>query len=276
MGVKQLYSIIDQYGVAVDDSFLNGKTIAVDAMSEIYRCVGGFLQYPTAIAHFNIALCIRKLLKTGARLIYVFDNEIPPALKQAEIDRRNQNNSLRINSNTVKHVIKIVEAMKIPYIIAPQGFDAEHICAYLTHVGDADIVLSGDSDVFMYGGRYLLRRRTGNSFTMYDIDKFFNEYHLTFDDMRKIGVCLGTDYANGVPRIGPKTVLNKFRTAQYLDHHLQAIAHFASVPPDTCRACTVLDSPPTSNDIRTLIESACESYDIIEVEHLIATVLKSL
>ena len=141
------------------------KTIAVDAMCVIYRAILGMnnlnsLTAPDGASTNHIYVLFHIILnfrKTNTTQIWVFDNTISPKYKKQEGDKRKavrttaqqklQNTDIVCkNKDLVEkqafvmttQIIQVVKLMLdqfvIQYLDAPQEFEAECICAYLTKI----------------------------------------------------------------------------------------------------------------------------------------------
>lgn len=105
----------------------------------------------------------------------------------------------------------LLQMFGIPYIIAPM--EAEAQCAYLNCEGLVDGVLTDDSDVFLFGGKWTYRNFFNNN-------KFVEAYHspdidrelgLDRHKLIQMALLLGSDYTSGVHGVG---VVNAFEIIQ--------------------------------------------------------------
>jgi 5'-3' exonuclease len=123
----------------------------------------------------------------------------------------------------------ILDQFDIAWIIAPKGIEAEHYCAALTKNKIGDFVFSTDTDALMYGAKKLVRNvriKKKNIFQEYVFADILHENDVTINDFRKIGVILGCDHAPKTPRVGPKTVLKKYKSIKLTDEQKEAIKIF--------------------------------------------------
>lgn len=253
MGVKQFYQLFD--GVEVSMHELNGKTIAVDAMTEIYRATVGMPKLNTltdsaghSTNHINTILTIiLKFLKNNIKLIYVFDSPISNEYKTIELIRReerkqmatecgNEKQAFRISAANVNDIITLLTLLGIQYTIAPTQYDAEHICAKLNYTGIVDYILTTDADAFMYGGLSILKyeKRKLINYTREMLKtqlSLKNKIEITDDHLLRIGVCLGTDYCDKTKGLGIKTVVGKCMQTQLTPDQENTIRIFKSDPP---------------------------------------------
>jgi 5'-3' exonuclease len=81
----------------------------------------------------------------------------------------------------------------------------------------ADAVLTDDTDSLAFGAKIVVKkcRKRGakvGTFDIYVLDEMLQVYGITREDLVKIALILGTDFAPKTPRIGPKTVLKSFKS----------------------------------------------------------------
>ena len=114
-------------------------------------------------------------------------------------------------------VIFMLDMLDIPWIECPPGFDAEQIAAFATNDKDIlgvkiDYVLTPDVDALLFGCKKLIKRDTRKKkLFKYDLADLLKNNKLTQDNLIKIGLILGTDFATKTPKVGPKTVLKKYK-----------------------------------------------------------------
>lgn len=114
-------------------------------------------------------------------------------------------------------VIFMLNQLDVPWLECPPGFEAEQIAAMLTFNENIlgfkiNYVLTPDADCLLFGAKKIIKRDIRKKkFFEYNLSDLLKEYELQQDDLTKIGLILGTDFANKTPRIGPKTVLKKYK-----------------------------------------------------------------
>lgn len=133
--------------------------------------------------------------------------------------------------------------MGILHIEAPPGIEAEQYGAYLTMDRGGkgrfcDFIISGDADVLAFGGNLLRptvkKSSTGKSrrtvYVAYEIDAVLEELAVTRDELVQCAVSLGTDFADKVPRVGIKTVVDKVRNGKIVfdEYQIRAKEYFLS------------------------------------------------
>ena len=134
-------------------------------------------------------------------------------------------------SDTIINDIKyILNCFEIPWCESPRGYEAESICALLTQDGkDGDLVWTTDTDAIIYGATQMVRElkvKQKKVLMLYDLNSILDDNDITMGDLRKIAVILGCDHCPKTPRVGPKTVLKKFKNIELTDPQKTAITVF--------------------------------------------------
>jgi flap endonuclease-1 len=247
MGVKKFFEIViknvlsnfegkklSDLGEEVDLSDLSGERICIDASGMIYQAILAMYN-PKALtdssgkitAHINILFGkIMKMKESGIEQVWVFDSPKPNKLKEKELKERaakrekakDDKQAFKMTGEHVKDIQDLLTHLGILYIVAPPGVEAEQYGAILTQ-GDKPFckyMMSGDSDVLMFGGN-LLRvsyKRTGKKktvYTTYDLKTILYELGVKREDLVKMGIAMGSDFAPKTARIGPSSVHNKLK-----------------------------------------------------------------
>lgn len=123
----------------------------------------------------------------------------------------------------------ILECLNIKYTTAPKDVEAEAVCSKLTYNG-YDITWSCDTDSILYGSRILVREIKSKGkkvLQQYILDDLLNYNNLDIDDLKKIGIVLGSDHAPKTPGIGPGTVLKKYKSVKLTEVQDKAIQVFS-------------------------------------------------
>jgi flap endonuclease-1 len=147
---------------------------------------------------------------------------------QSKIDTQ-QKASFKLEDFYTKDLLMMLDLLDIPWIESPAGFEAEQICALATKNDNIlntkiDYVFTTDVDTLLFGAKKLIKRDTRKKkLFLYDLKNILTDNELTQDDLIKIGLILGTDFANKTPRVGPKTVLKKFRYIELTTNQKDAI-----------------------------------------------------
>ena len=196
MGVRKLFDLLEPSKATLPEY------VVVDAMTEIYKSL-----YANTITdsdgrptgHINtILMRVINMLSAKCKVEFVFDGR-PNPHKAKEIERRN-----KTRAPMPKHVVDdikfVLRCLGVTYYIT-DGYDAEQLCAKLS-----DIVMTSDSDTFLYGAKYIIKYNSGKLYE-YSID----DLGLTSEQLIMLGICLGTDYSAKIKGVGIKTALDKCR-----------------------------------------------------------------
>lgn len=289
MGIPKFFEVFKGTGIGIKE--LAGKTIAIDASSELYRCSLG-VAHVSALTDKNgdpttylyvIFNNIAKYLQNGITMIWVFDNPKANMHKKLEHDKRkkrkdnvkkvmednpdgNKLNSYEkqlftINSKMINNLKKMLNFMKVAYIEAPENCEAEHIASNLTEMGIADMVQSLDADVLMYGGKKLLKK-LNNKYTIYDLNDILAENNLDIDLLINVGLCLGTDFTKKISGIGTKTVLTKCRNIVLTEEMMIVKDEFKSKCKITDDDIIISDKADYDGLLTWLVEEKGFSHDL--------------
>jgi 5'-3' exonuclease len=267
MGIKDFTKVFQSNG-EIKWSKLRGKTIAIDASIEIFKACLGMSSIHTltdkdgkATTHINVMIYnIVKYINAGINQIWVFDNGSCAPLKVDEVNRRRERREkiraelerkrqedefysdeedklekqcFSINSEIIGDIKFILDCLNVQWCEAPQGYEAECVCAMMTHDEkiNAYAVISNDPDTLMFGAKRLIRKsRKDKKNYMFGLKRLLATHHLTLDEFQKIGVILGCDFCKKTPRIGPKTIMNKFRQVELTGEQRNAIGYFNNCP----------------------------------------------
>lgn len=158
--------------------------------------------------------------------------------KELKQDKINQQEKMcfSLTDKIVNDIKFILDCFDIPWCDSPKGHEAESVCAALTsdekHNKDPfDLVWTTDTDAIIYGSKQIIRElkiKQKKKYMMYDLQSILEDKKIDIDDLKKIAVMLGTDHAEKTPKIGPKTVLKKFRETEITDTQKKAIEVFTS------------------------------------------------
>lgn len=143
-----------------------------------------------------------------------YEKELKQLRNQQKKDRRDADEVTQVMIQECQALLRL---FGLPYITAPM--EAEAQCAELARLELVDGIVTDDSDIFLFGGTRVYKN-------MFNAAKFV-ECYLTADleqeyglDRRKLIRCahlLGSDYTEGIPRIGPVTaleILTEFETLE--------------------------------------------------------------
>lgn len=110
-------------------------------------------------------------------------------------------------------LVFMLDMLEIPWVECPAGYEAEQVCAMATYDESIfgikmDYVFTPDVDALLFGAKKLIKRDTRKKKLFeYDLDNLLEQNEITQQDLIKIGLILGTDFADKTPKIGPKSVL---------------------------------------------------------------------
>jgi flap endonuclease-1 len=194
-----------------------------------------------------------KLIQNGIRPVYVFDGT-PSALKgrtqeaRAEVKRKAEekwkqalveerfedakkyaSGTSRLTGAMVEESKMLLTGMGIPWVQAPGEGEAQ--AAMMVQKGQAYAVGSQDFDALLFGTPVLVRNLsiTGrrkvprqDRYIMVEPEEINLRETLGALQMERekliwIGILLGTDFNEGVPRVGPKTALKIIKEVDSLD-----------------------------------------------------------
>ncbi len=126
-------------------------------------------------------------------------------------------------------LIFMLDMLEIPWVTCPAGFEAEQIAAIATYDASIfgvkmDYVFSPDVDSLLFSAKKLIKRDTRKKKLFeYDLEDLLQKYELSEQDLIKIGLILGTDFATKTPKIGPKTVLKKYDSIELSEEQTNAL-----------------------------------------------------
>ncbi len=128
--------------------------------------------------------------------------------------------------------IFMLNMLDIPWLIAPYGYEAEQICAMSTYIPliknkKMDYVLTPDADAIPFGAMRVIKRNIHKKKLFeYDLEKLLNTHDISLDDLIKISIILGWEQIPKTPRIGPKTVIAKYKNIELTEKQLEAYEFF--------------------------------------------------
>jgi flap endonuclease-1 len=268
MGIKGWYTVFGDSVLIQKEKDFNNKCIGVDISYDIYRASLGMKNIksltdkngiPTVL--LNTLLCnVVRYKKLGIKgLIYVFDNPVSNPHKVNEAEKRRavrkkaetkieelevnnadvnceekqklEKQTFTITRNMVDDVKKLLTLLGVAWIVAPEGYEAEHLGAELTFDGIIDTFITSDSDTLLFGGKSITRRVKNKNtkkyiYEEYMLDNILVNYKLTREQLVHIGVVLGSDFADKTAGIGVGTVLKKGLDIILTDEQTKAKEYF--------------------------------------------------
>lgn len=220
MGIQSFLEIsigdnkkISDLGTNYGEEFMRDKCIAVDASIMIYRArfaIGNALSHNEKItSHIVIAFnMINKFNKFNVGQIWVFDGAVDE-LKRETIEKRNSKS--RLTREEVADIKKLLLLSGIPAITV--NVEAEFYCAELQRQGVVNFVYTSDTDVIVRGGTLVKDKKIDGRKTYYCLESssVCEALNVSLEDLARIGVILGSDFAEKTKGVGPATVIKKYK-----------------------------------------------------------------
>ncbi|UJR21896.1 hypothetical protein I4U23_024968 [Adineta vaga] len=236
MGVKHLWSILEPACKQGSYEDLAGKTAAVDLSIWIIEC----RSVPTN--HHRNSLHLRTLFFRVLNMIYfnikpifVLDSTKIIELKLDTVSKRlalqnKQTTHDRSHFNIlINECSELLNYLGLP-IIRADG-EAEKLCAQLNQMNIVDVVITNDSDCFVYGAKTIIRNfgidMKSISFDIYDRHEIESACHLSQRSLLTLALLLGSDYdSQGIQGIGREYAL-KF--LQLIPSNYDPVEYFRTV-----------------------------------------------
>jgi len=244
MGIKNLMKVkvknaksdyndqtIADIGRSLDLKELADDRVCIDTSYIIYSSILA-MQHVAALTDedgrttSHILTILNKVLnmkKQKLSQVWIFDSPKVNPLKRNELANRDKKRDASSNEKvqfkmTGEHVTDVQDLLKylgILYIVAPDGIEAEQYGALLT-MGESSeryckYMISGDTDVLLFGGNLLKPVPRGGGFVAFEVNDILEEMEITRDQFVKMGLALGSDFAQKTPGLGPSSVHTKAR-----------------------------------------------------------------
>jgi len=267
MGINGWFKVFGDSSLVKKEKDFKGKCLGIDVSYDIYRASLGMKNIksltdkegiPTVL--LNILLCnVVRYKKLGVKgLVYVFDNPKPNPHKVKEAKKRKaarkkaeaklteedqhemkeqlEKRAFTITDDMVSDVKKLLTLLGVAWIVAPEGYEAEHLGAELSVDDIIDTFITSDSDTLLFGGKSMTRRvkKKGAkkvSYEEYTLDDVLVDYELTREQLVHYGVVLGSDFSDKTKGIGPGTILKKGLGTKLTDEQEGAKQYFLSKCP---------------------------------------------
>lgn len=190
MGVKDFTKVFPDVETVVKWNELRGKTIAMDAMHELWSSLTAISFNPLTDSKGNITghikILMNKVVKYtsfGITPVYVFDNPVATPLKDEENTKRKicrdkvkqelktlesmkhlteeelkrktllECRALTPDATMIKKFQKLLQYMGVAYFTAPPGIEGDKFCVNLQKEGYVDYILTEDKgDILAFGG----------------------------------------------------------------------------------------------------------------------------
>ncbi|EUB59094.1 Exonuclease [Echinococcus granulosus] len=265
MGVNGLLPFLKKCSRRVDIKDFKGYTVAVDTYCWVHRA-----SYSCAM---DIALgnptsqYLKMVLDAGVRPILVFDGADLPAKAETEAKRRRSRKMYReraaqyllegkrkaaqecfercveVTAEMARAVMKAARKLGVDCIIAPYESDAQ--LAYLVQSGYADLVITEDSDLLMFGCKQVIFKLDLTGFgTLITWSAGIGEQccgiasqDFSPANLRFMGILSGCDYFPGIPRIGLATAAKIMRQCRTTDFRylLSNLGNFYNLAGNACQ-----------------------------------------
>ncbi|EMR69795.1 putative dna excision repair protein rad2 protein [Eutypa lata UCREL1] len=133
-----------------------------------------------------------------------YERELKALRTQQKKDRRDADEVTQIMVTECQALLRL---FGIPYVTAPM--EAEAQCAELVCLGLVDGIVTDDSDTFLFGGTRVYKNMfNSNKFVeCYLLSDLERDLSLSRDRLAALAQLLGSDYAEGLPGVGPVTAV---------------------------------------------------------------------
>ncbi|TGZ75811.1 hypothetical protein CRM22_000177 [Opisthorchis felineus] len=252
MGISGLLPFLKKASCPVKIKEFNGYTVAVDAYCWLhkssYACAMDLaLGNPTDQYIRYTLKYLEMLLTCNIKPILVFDGASLPSKADTELKRKESKESYRkkaaeyllqgnreaaqecfqrsvfVTSKMAHDVLKAARNLGVDCIVAPYEADAQ--LAYLNRAGYADLVITEDSDLLLFGCRQVIFKLdlTGAG-VLVAVTAGIGELccgmrpnQFTDSTLRYMGILSGCDYFSGIPGIGLATAAKILRQTRLSD-----------------------------------------------------------
>ncbi|CAF1191461.1 unnamed protein product [Adineta steineri] len=218
MGVKHLWSILEPACKQGSYDDLAGKTVAVDLSIWIIECrsVSATTNHRNSLHLRTLFFRVLNMIYFNIKPIFVLDSTKIIDLKLDTVSKRlalknKQTNQDRFNFNIlINECSELLDYLGLP-IIRADG-EAEKLCAQLNQMNIVDVVITNDSDCFVYGAKTIIRNfgidMKSISFDIYDRNEIESTCHLNQRSLLTLALILGSDYdSQGIQGIGRENAL---------------------------------------------------------------------
>lgn len=276
---------------------LGPQVVAIDAHNWLYKYITGMVRwvdeedYTTeeGVEVPNLVGILRgipTLLQHDLVPVFVFDGA-PDELKAEEIESRREDREdaeemlaaareegdaelvKRMKSRTQRLTEAIHESsremfdlMGIPYVEAPGAGESQ--AAHMAKRGVVHSVMSEDYDALLFGSPETIRQfSASDDGEVMLFDETLEKHDITHNQLIDIAILCGTDYNDGVYRVGPKTALKGVKEHGSLEPVLEARG--AEIP--DLEVIRELFRDPPVEDVEVDVETPEElsiDYDAIE------------
>lgn len=233
---------------------LSNKIIVIDASNILHQFLGTIRKQdgtPLTDGEGNVTSHLVGLFYRTLKMmnefkikpVYVFDGEMP-SLKTSVMEERAQRRreaerkwekalesgddeeafkeAVRtsvLTESMIADAKKLLQLFGLPTIQAPG--EAEAQCAYMTRDEQVYAMNSRDYDSLLFGAKRLLRYMTisnKDNIEIIELENFLHHHDISLDQLVDMGLLIGTDYNEGVFRVGPKTSLKLIKKYGRIDN----------------------------------------------------------
>jgi len=155
-------------------------------------------------------------------------------LKLASLE--NQKDTGMYFAPMVRDIQFILKCLGVTIAIAPSGVDAEKALALMSQLNMIDAVLTTDTDTLLYGAKKILKQKKSvpgqqprvkpGTYDVYVLEDCLKQHKLTQDDLIKVGIILGSDFADKTHGVGAGTVIKKFKEIKLTEEQMKAVEIF--------------------------------------------------
>ncbi|KAG1675699.1 DNA repair protein complementing XP-G cells [Nymphon striatum] len=137
---------------------------------------------------------------------------------------RQERIAVSVTDNMVTECQELLKLFGVPFIVSPM--EAEAQCAKLDELQLTDGTISDDSDIWLFGGRYVYKnffnqKRHVEGYKLADIESLLGLHR---EKMINIAMLTGSDYTDGIEGVGPITAMEIL--AEFPDDGLQPLFKF--------------------------------------------------
>ncbi|KAI8973354.1 PIN domain-like protein [Mycotypha africana] len=176
-----------------------GLRVAIDVALWIFQSRASVVGDQSELRTLFFRFC--RLYELGIRPVFVFDGPDRPSYK-----RNNFINTIPIDSEYRRNLVTMIDLFGFAQWTAYGEAEAE--CALLQRLGFVDFVLTGDSDIFLFGAKRIIRQwpqKRQQPIPCYDITWISDTLGLDRSDLILIALLRGSDYdTSGTSGIGVK------------------------------------------------------------------------
>lgn len=201
---------------------------------------------------------VTNLMQQKIKLVFVFDGK-PPLLKVKEQEEREyrkqiaeeklekareegdeklmlrySKQTVRLKKEMIDETKELINALGLPVIQAPS--EAEAQCSFICERGDVDFVGSSDFDALLYNAPRIVRNLTLSNRRrlpsgiyvsvnpeVIELKDVLDNLGISQDQLIILALLVGTDYNEGVSKIGPKTALKLVKQYKNFDELFKSV-----------------------------------------------------